>query len=65
MNRILRVRVRLSRLTNGSHRSQAGQGLVEYAMIFLCMALVLIVVVGVIGHTLHDSYSNVSNQFPQ
>lgn len=42
-----------------------GQGLVEYSMIILFMAIVMIVIVGFIGQIVfNDMYSKISNGFP-
>ncbi len=40
---------------------QKGQGLVEYAIIILMIALVVIVVLGLFGESLANSYMNVVN----
>ncbi len=38
-----------------------GQGMVEYALILMLVAMVLIVIVGVLGGHVTDMYSNISN----
>jgi pilus assembly protein Flp/PilA len=45
-------------------RKDAGQGLVEYALIILLIALVLIVVTGLIGGQLNTVFSQVVSSFP-
>jgi pilus assembly protein Flp/PilA len=45
-------------------RIESGQGLVEYALIILLIALVLIGIMGVIGTQLIDVFSQVSSSFP-
>ncbi len=47
----------------GEHlrRGSPGQGMVEYALVLMLVAMVLIVIVGVLGGHVTDMYSNVSN----
>ena len=52
-----RVRARGEHLRSGS----PGQGMVEYALVLMLVAMVLIVIVGVLGGHVTDMYSNVSN----
>jgi pilus assembly protein Flp/PilA len=40
---------------------QRGQGLVEYGLILILVAIVVIVVLGVVGHQANNVFSNVSN----
>ena len=40
-------------------RRQSGQGLVEYALILILVAMVVIVILGVLGGTLKDVFSNI------
>jgi len=40
---------------------ERGQGLVEYALIVVLIAIFVIVVVGVVGHQANNVFSNVSN----
>jgi len=40
---------------------ERGQGLVEYALILVLIAIFVIVVVGVVGHQANNVFSNVSN----
>ena len=40
---------------------ERGQGLVEYGLIFVLIAIVAIVVVGLVGHQVNNVFSNVSN----
>jgi pilus assembly protein Flp/PilA len=44
-----------------SRRGERGQGMVEYALIVILIAIVVITVVMVIGHTTSTLYSNVSS----
>ena len=42
-------------------RDEEGQGMVEYALIIVLIAVVAAVMLLVIGHTANSFYSNVSN----
>jgi pilus assembly protein Flp/PilA len=42
-------------------RAARGQGMVEYALILVLIALVVIVVLQVLGHQVNNAFSNVSN----
>lgn len=44
--------------------TESGQGLVEYALILLLVALALIVVLSVFGTELADAYSNIIDNIP-
>lgn len=41
-----------------------GQGLIEYSLILLLIALVLIVILSIYGSELADVYSNIIDQIP-
>jgi Flp pilus assembly pilin Flp len=41
--------------------SERGQGLVEYGLVIILIAIFVIVVVGVVGHQANNVFSNVSN----
>lgn len=43
---------------------EIGQGLVEYALILLLIALVVIVVLSIFGTELADAYSNIIENIP-
>ena len=43
---------------------ESGQGLVEYALILVFIALVVIVAVGVFGQKVSSMFSQVSSSFP-
>jgi len=45
-------------------KSEYGQGLVEYALILLLVAILLIIVVSIYGTELADVYSNIIDQIP-
>jgi pilus assembly protein Flp/PilA len=40
---------------------QSGQGLVEYALILMLVAVLVVLVLGVIGHQTENVFSNVSH----
>ena len=44
--------------------TETGQGLVEYALILLLVALALIVILTVYGTELADAYSNIIGNIP-
>ncbi len=49
-------------LVPGDRRDdERGQGLVEYGLIVVFIAIVVIVVVGVVGHQANNVFSNVAN----
>ncbi|MBV8194370.1 MAG: Flp family type IVb pilin [Candidatus Dormibacteraeota bacterium] len=43
------------------HRNQRGQGLVEYGLILILVAIVVIVILSVVGAQTQNVFSNVSN----
>ena len=43
------------------HDDQRGQGLVEYGLILILIAIVVIVVLGAVGQQANNVFSNVSN----
>ena len=45
-------------------KSQRGQGMVEYALILLLIALVVILLVTLLGHQTSNLYSDVQNSLP-
>jgi Flp pilus assembly pilin Flp len=44
--------------------TENGQGLVEYSLILLLVALALIIVLSIFGSELADVYSNIIDQIP-
>ena len=52
---------RLRRWQEHLRSGSPGQGMVEYALILMLVAMVLIVIVGVLGGHVTDMYSNISN----
>jgi Flp pilus assembly pilin Flp len=47
--------------TSRRRDDERGQGLVEYGLIIILIAIFVIVVVGVMGHQTNNVFSNVSN----
>jgi pilus assembly protein Flp/PilA len=47
--------------TSRRRDDERGQGLVEYGLILVLIAIAVIVVVGVVGHQTNNVFSNVSN----
>ena len=45
----------------GRLRDQEGQGMTEYGLILVLIAVVVIIVVSVIGHQANNLFSNISN----
>lgn len=52
---------RLRRWSGLLRSGPPGQGMVEYALILMLVAMVVIVIIGVLGGHVTDMYSNVSN----
>ena len=46
-------------------RGQAGQGYVEYALILILMAMVVLVLLSVVGHETKNVFSNISVRIAQ
>ncbi|HYA00009.1 MAG TPA: Flp family type IVb pilin [Candidatus Binatia bacterium] len=58
------VRTKLGDALRRVHRQaddESGQGMVEYGMILMLIALVVIVILTVAGHQVSNMFSNVSN----
>ena len=54
-----------SKLSNlSSIVSEEGQGLVEYALLIILVAIVIVVALGAMGTSLADTYGNIRNQLP-
>ena len=51
----------LSRHASSRRDDERGQGLVEYGLVLILIAIFVIVVVGVVGHQANNVFSNVSN----
>lgn len=43
------------------HDDQEGQGLVEYGLILVLIAVVVILIIGLVGHQVSNLFSNVSS----
>ena len=46
-------------------RGQAGQGYVEYALILILMAMVVLVLLSVVGHETNNVFSNIAVRIAQ
>jgi len=44
-------------------RAQAGQGMVEYALIIVLVAVGALIALQVLGHATNNLYSNITNSF--
>ena len=65
-NAILAAGSRLAGAAGVSRRrGQAGQGYVEYALILILMAMVVLVLLSVVGHETNNVFSNVSVRIAQ
>ncbi len=47
------------------HRAERGQGMVEYALILVLIAMVVLLIVQVLGRQVNNVFSNVSNGLSQ
>jgi pilus assembly protein Flp/PilA len=52
-----------SRLRAALQREE-GQGMTEYALILILIAVVVILMLGVLGHQVNNAYSNIASQLP-
>lgn len=43
---------------------EEGQGMTEYGLILILVAVVVILMLGVLGHQVTNSYSNIANSLP-
>ncbi|MFZ0168339.1 MAG: hypothetical protein WA695_07260 [Candidatus Dormiibacterota bacterium] len=51
----------LARLSRRVRSGSLGQGMVEYSLILMLVALVVMVIFVLVGHRVSDMYSNVNN----
>jgi len=51
--KLLRLREALAR--------EEGQGMTEYGLILILIAIVVVLMLGVLGHQVNNTYSNISN----
>jgi pilus assembly protein Flp/PilA len=47
-----------------AHSRQEGQGVTEYGLILVLIAVVVVLMLGVLGGTLGNHYSNISSSLP-
>jgi pilus assembly protein Flp/PilA len=52
---------RLPRLLERLWRDEDGQGLVEYALIVVLIAIAVLIALQVLGHSTNNLFSNISN----
>jgi len=52
---------RLVERTRAALAREEGQGMTEYALIVILIAVVVILMLGVLGHQVNNVYSNISN----
>ena len=43
---------------------EEGQGMTEYGLILVLIAVVVILMLGVLGHQVNNTYSNIASQLP-
>ncbi len=47
-----------------AHRNEEGQGLTEYGLILVLIAIVVILMLGVLGNQVGNDYSNIAHGLP-
>ena len=47
-----------------AYGNEEGQGLTEYGLILVLIAIVVILMLGVLGHQVGNDYSNIANGLP-
>lgn len=43
---------------------EEGQGMTEYGLILILIAIVVVLMLGVLGHQVNNAYSNISHSLP-
>ncbi len=43
---------------------EEGQGMTEYALVLILIAIVVVLMLGVLGHQVNNAFSNISNSLP-
>jgi pilus assembly protein Flp/PilA len=43
---------------------EEGQGMTEYGLILVLIAIVVVLMLGVLGHQVNNAFSNISNSLP-
>lgn len=46
------------------HRKERGQGMVEYALLIVLLAVVVVALIAVMGTAVSKMYSNITSAFP-
>lgn len=54
--KMLRLREALAR--------EEGQGMTEYGLILILIAIVVVLMLGVLGHQINNAYSNIATSLP-
>ena len=44
--------------------AEEGQGMTEYGLILVLIAIVVVLMLGVLGHQVNNAYSNIANSLP-
>ncbi len=57
----LRLRDRLGQLVTSRDSDEEGQGMVEYALILVLIAIVVIAILAIVGHKVSDVFSNINS----
>ncbi len=57
----VRLRNRLAEAVGGRESNEEGQGMVEYALILVLIAIVVIAVLTIVGHKVSTVFSNINN----
>ncbi len=57
----LQLRQRLTDVITRRDSEEEGQGMVEYALILVLIAIVVIAILAVVGHKVSDVFSNINN----
>jgi pilus assembly protein Flp/PilA len=63
----IRVNGMIQRVTTAlraMHGNEEGQGMTEYGLILVLIAIVVILMLGVLGHQVGNQYSNIANGLP-
>lgn len=55
---------RVTTSLRAAYGNEEGQGLTEYGLILVLIAVVVILMLGVLGHQVGNDYSNIANGLP-
>jgi pilus assembly protein Flp/PilA len=59
-DRFVEVSERIRGLIEEIRAREEGQGMVEYALILMLIAIVVVVILSTLGHTVNNVFSNIS-----